>query len=393
VGLKPFIEASEKYNHILICSNNSKNGPFATNFEVVDRLFKGVFSNFFINEDLIYTAGFSGGSRLATAIAVLTKQIQGVIACGAGFSPNTNHQPFLKEKFDYVGLVGEKDMNYQEMLKVRGWLNKLGMNNELFINRDDHGWPPSKQIAKAFDWLEIQAYKKKIKPQQPNVVASFHQSLYEEARQFEEGNEMELTLWEYQRMNRNFGSFFKMDSIQKKIKAIQSTKRYKKEASRGIEIKKIEDQAKQKYIERFRLELNANKSPKNINWWKKELAKLDKDYSNSTNRHFQDLRYRLIYGIHVMAVEEWNIQLAKKAYSKALYCHRIVSILLPERVFPYFLIAKDYALQNMEDETIEYLKMAISKGLSKKSVITNDIAFYKYKDSKLFQELLDEIKE
>ena len=38
-----------------------------------------MFSDFNIDSKRIYTAGFSGGSRLASAIAVLTDQIQGVI--------------------------------------------------------------------------------------------------------------------------------------------------------------------------------------------------------------------------------------------------------------------------------------------------------------------------
>ncbi len=88
IGIHPFIKAAEKYNYILICSNNSKNGPYDQNFEIASRLFDKIFSDFSINPKRIYTAGFSGGARLASRITVLNEHIQGVIACGAGIASN-----------------------------------------------------------------------------------------------------------------------------------------------------------------------------------------------------------------------------------------------------------------------------------------------------------------
>jgi len=87
-GILPFAASAEKYGYILVCSNASRNGPFAENLRIAEDLFERLFSLFSVNEKRIYTAGFSGGSRLASTIAVLGKTIQGVIACGAGFAPN-----------------------------------------------------------------------------------------------------------------------------------------------------------------------------------------------------------------------------------------------------------------------------------------------------------------
>ena len=44
IGIKPFIPAAEKYNYILVCSNNSKNGPYDDNFGIANRLFDYVFA-------------------------------------------------------------------------------------------------------------------------------------------------------------------------------------------------------------------------------------------------------------------------------------------------------------------------------------------------------------
>ena len=37
VGITPFIKAAETYNYILVCSNDSKNGPYQRNFDITNR--------------------------------------------------------------------------------------------------------------------------------------------------------------------------------------------------------------------------------------------------------------------------------------------------------------------------------------------------------------------
>ena len=61
-------------------------------------------------------SGFSGGSRLACAIASLTDQFTGVIACGTGFPQIPEYIPSF-QKYAYVGLCGNRDFNYSKMIK------------------------------------------------------------------------------------------------------------------------------------------------------------------------------------------------------------------------------------------------------------------------------------
>ena len=282
IGVQPFIESAEKFNHILICSNNSKNGPLENNFNIINRLFDSVFETFSIDKNLIYTAGFSGGSRLATSVAVLTKQIQGVIACGAGFSPNNAHIPISKETFSYVGLVGYSDMNYQEMLKVKDWLDRFQISNEIFTYEDKHRWPPSSQIVKAFSWLELQAYIKNIKPKNEILIKEFYQSTYNTAIRLEHKNQLLPTVWEYERILRNFSRYYKLDSIKSKINQLKEGKAYSAELKKRKEIEMDEAKIRKKFVEKFSLEINKETTPKNFKWWRKELKKL-KEVNQDTN--------------------------------------------------------------------------------------------------------------
>ena len=132
VGIEPFILAAETYKYILVCSNNSKNGPTDINLEIANRLFESVSTEFNLNPSELYISGFSGGARLASSIAVNSVAFQGVIACGASFNEMDKFS-LQDASFSYVGMVGDTDMNYQEMIQNEEWLNKKGVPEDAFF--------------------------------------------------------------------------------------------------------------------------------------------------------------------------------------------------------------------------------------------------------------------
>ena len=354
-------------------------------------MFNVVFKTFNIDKNLIYTAGFSGGSRLATAVAVLTKQIQGVIACGAGFSQNNSHIPITKEDFSYVGLVGNRDMNYQEMLKVKDWLNRFQITNEIFINEDEHKWPPSSQISNAFSWLELQAYHKKLKPKNDQLIKDFYHNIYIKADSLEHKNQLIPAVWEYERISRNFSKYYKLDSIHQKVKQLKEEKSYKKEFKKREDIKNEEAKIRKKFVVKFNKELSENNNLKNYDWWFKELKKFNDKNLEHMDPDYDKMGERINYALYAMAIESSYSQLRNKNIKKALYCHHVVAVMIPEKSFPFYLLAKDYALLDNEDKFLEYIKLAVSKGFDNKNQIQNTKEFEKYKNSENFKLLLKEM--
>jgi hypothetical protein len=392
VGIKPFIEAAETYNYILVCSNDSRNGPFETNIDIINRLFESVFASFLLNEDRIYTAGFSGGSRLAATAAVLSKKITGVIACGAGFSSYILHKPMERKEFSYVGLIGEQDMNYQEMLSAQDWLDGLQMYNELFINGDEHNWPSSGQILKAFDWLELEAFRKYQKPINWFDVKKVYQRFYDEARASESQNKIESAVWEYQRLQRNFDYYYTLDSISEKVTKLKATSEYRTQVRERMSLKTEEATMRRGFVNRFASEIKKKPPILKVKWWQKKLDKLREEYLLSEDRQKQLLGIRVSNMIYSLAIESANIHLQDKDYNKSLYCHQVLAELQPKGSYPIFLIAKDYAQLNMEDETFEYLERAISMGFSEKKYILKATEFYRYRSSEWFKNLIENMK-
>src|SRR6478672_7438128 len=83
VSVKLFHDAAERYGYIVVGSNNSRN--FEDPSAAIRTLWADVKERYAIDPQRIYTAGLSGGARVASSVALACNHcIAGVIACGAG---------------------------------------------------------------------------------------------------------------------------------------------------------------------------------------------------------------------------------------------------------------------------------------------------------------------
>jgi hypothetical protein len=159
-GITPvelFSEAAEKFGYIIAGSNISENGPWEPILRAAETMMNDVESRFRIDKARRYTTGFSGGARVATSLAVLYGTFEGVIGCGAGFSPN--YPPYFDLQTCYIGLVGNCDFNYQEMMHLDEWLTKFNIDHYIYEYSGGHEWPPKEVISNAVEWLQFKAMK------------------------------------------------------------------------------------------------------------------------------------------------------------------------------------------------------------------------------------------
>ncbi len=324
IGIKPFIEASEKNNYILVCSNNTRNGPYQKNFDITNRLFDYVFSNFNIKEDRIFLAGFSGGARLASSIAVLTNKMAGVIACGAGFSTTQSHVPTI-QKFAYAAICGDLDMNFTEMIRSKEYMDKLNFNHTLFTYNGDHSWPPSKEIIKAFDWLEIQSHNKGVKIKTNIELKQSYQTNYALARNAELNKGWFQALENYERIVSTYSKFYNLDSIKTRIKRIKKNKEYKVSLKKFSKALVKEDLITEKLHTRF-LQDFINPDQSDMKWWKRELNVLEKPLGPEMDKMVKRLRYKVF---------AWTITMTNPYIKDATnieqkrYCDKIKKLVYP----------------------------------------------------------------
>jgi pimeloyl-ACP methyl ester carboxylesterase len=150
-GVEHLQAAAEKYGYIVAGSNNSRNGPPQVSLTAAQAMWTDIGKRFSINPKRIYTAGLSGGARIAMKVALDSDQIAGVIACSAGFPPGHRRSDL---KFVVFGTAGTEDFNYLEM---RQFDQELSSPHRVVIFEGGHTWLPSAVAIQAVEWLDLQA--------------------------------------------------------------------------------------------------------------------------------------------------------------------------------------------------------------------------------------------
>ena len=158
IPVERYQAAAEKYGYIVAGSNNSRNGSWAVSMTSAQAMMTDVAARFALNPQRIYTAGMSGGARVALGVALGLPNIAGVIASSAGYPDS---KPRKSVPFSLFGTAGTEDFNYLEMRHVD---RELTTPHHLAIFEGGHVWLSSELATDAVEWMEIQAMKAGRKP-------------------------------------------------------------------------------------------------------------------------------------------------------------------------------------------------------------------------------------
>ena len=377
--------AAEKYGYIIACSNDSRNGLFLDNYKIVEIFTTDVYSRFKIDDTRIYFSGFSGGSRVALSIAVLNNSIAGVIGCGAALSSNPEFHPNKSHDFVYIGLVGNKDMNYLEMFDMEEFMTSIGISNSLRIFEDGHRWPPSETMLDAIEYIEIEAMKKGLQP----IDSGFINMLFEKTKlqtlaQIDSGNLVEA-MHQYKNRIRTFKGIAEITEIEQNMQLLEQNKSFKKERksvekSRALEID---------YRSSFRLAAMQlqilNPVPDSLhNWWSFQLKKLRRMEAKESISQ-QLMAARLINMISAMSIEWSQDLIEKKRYYNARELIKLGVELNPNSYYYYYKLAIIEILNNNNDGALKALEIAVENGLDKNWLRSSDLN--KIRDTDQFKRL------
>ena len=326
IGIRPFIEAADKYNHVLICSNNSRNGSYERNFSIANNLFTHIFSHFNIKEDAMYLAGFSGGARLACAIASISNQFSGVVACGAGFPSVPEYKPNLQH-YAYVGLVGNRDMNYREMLKNKDYLQLLKFNSTLITYNGDHSWPLPEQITRAFDWLHLQKLKKSLSKSSDEIMGLYVDA-FKRIEAYKHENRLLRASEQYERIIQTFKDFIGVDSLIHQHQRLLASKAYKNQVLSFSSILKQEEKIANKLHSRMTSDFENPNNAK-FAWWKKELAKLDA-LDEKGDAETKNMVYRIKFDVFARAYSRKNSLLFEENQDQIRLAEQFITLIYPK---------------------------------------------------------------
>jgi hypothetical protein len=156
-GVERYRVAAEKYGYVVAGSNNSRNGPWNVGLDAAAAMIADVKRRLPIDAKRMYTAGMSGGARVAIMVAQNSSDIAGVLASSAGYST-----AFRKsERFPLFGSAGTEDFNYGEMRAVERLMTSP---HRVEVFDGGHTWLPIAMATDGVEWMELQAMKKGLRP-------------------------------------------------------------------------------------------------------------------------------------------------------------------------------------------------------------------------------------
>jgi predicted esterase len=166
VPVERYRQAAEKYGYIVAGSLNSRNGPWEVSMNAAKAMTADVKARFSIDPKRVYTAGMSGGARVAMKIALESRQIAGVFASSAGFPGEF----ISRVPFPVFGSAGTDDFNHLEMYQLD---RRMTSAHRVLYFEGGHTWLPAELAMQGVEWMELQAMKSGLRTRDAALLDSW----------------------------------------------------------------------------------------------------------------------------------------------------------------------------------------------------------------------------
>jgi len=393
VPLQSMRDAADRFGYVLACSKDTGNMvSFADNIKAAKAFWRDVATRFNIDQNRTYTAGFSGGARLASEIAIATGNIAGLIACGAGFRETSHARKTLP--FPIALLVGNQDMNYMEITDL---YQKLGFSKtprRLFRFEDGHVWPPSEVFMSAFSWLHLKAIQAELAPNQQTFVDEAWEKDLAHANQLLQAERTVDVQRHYEAMVADYEGLKDVTSANTQAKRIRNSVSYKRALQRRTRLENAEKVNQRKYVQKFReqeeqlpedlSELNAL-----MRHWINEKQRQDRFIAKANKEDEKLMSVRLNDFAWRMCSERANRLFVGGKYLEALFYYKVVNVYVPEYSYNMVLIAKCYGRLGAGKLAITFLSQAFKNGIPNSEAIASDASFDKIRPLPAFQALFE----
>ena len=288
--LRMFSGAAEQNNYILAASNKVNDSLSLTqNVLISRRMFNTVFTMFKIQKDRVYTAGFDGGARIASVMPTFMNQITGVISCGS----TVGNKEILSSKnpFHFVGIVGNEDFNYPEMVNMEKLFDLIKFPNQTLIFNGGHKWPSQHLLSRAMELFDLRAMTKKVIPVDTAFIENSYDSRLLEVNELIANSRAVQAydeLGEIMEVYRHFKDVDSLKSSRKTLKRGTAYKSQKRSLNTWLFKESLIKDDYDYYLEEDIFTYNYN----NLGWWNYQMGELKK-HRNSKNEFQRQMGVRL----------------------------------------------------------------------------------------------------
>lgn len=351
---------ADKYDIMLACSFNSRNFDNNSSGTALQAIYNDLVSNYAVDKSSVFLSGFSGGSRAASQLAIENKEyFHGVIACGAGFSDQQISPDF---KIPYAAIVGNKDMNYSELLDVNHYLDSIRNDNILIITEGGHDWPPVDYMELAVAWL----LQKKINP---NLLSELKNKWLQHSVQKITTDAGFANYFDVEQLSRIVSFKPEMDSL---LRAIPQNKTFEKDKRKFEESLDEENNYYTRLINTYTKAMSfTNIDSVEEEDWDKLIRQIH-IMQHSKNKYMQLAGTRCQDKSFRLCVEYTMVLLQGEQYVEAYNTAHIGTYFTPDNFNLPFFMAE--AAAGFDDKKLarENLKTSIHKGMTNRARATTD---------------------
>lgn len=363
--LSMFREAAEKEQFILAASNNVHDSlTISKNVLVSKSMFETLFAMVPIKQNGVFTAGFSDGARLASLMPTFLKEVKGVISMGATL-PNYAVLS-RKSPFHFVGIAGNEDFSYTEMLNGQKVLKDLKFQNNFIEFDGGEVWPQNDKIAEAMRILKLGQMAKGNWPKDSLFIRRSYASHLGNVSMLTTKNEPFKAHRLLEEVTTVYANLLNVDSLKQSSKTLRKTKLYRSQNRSLNNVLFKEAFIKEDYVfylEEDVLTYNYN----NLGWWQYQMEQLSK-YNTSNDVNEQKMGKRLKAYINALIADNIDIiNAADVVDTEALnFLWMLNTVTSPKSYESYLKIISYNAKIEDYDTALFYLDELLKNGYTNK---------------------------
>ncbi len=389
--LELYKEVAETYGFILAGSNNSRNFS-RDQGKAVNAIWQDTHARLGIEEHRSYASGFSGGARVAGAMALSGPQgqIAGVIAHGAGYPSNKTTG---KDDLPYLFAVGDQDFNWPEVINIRREREEQGSPYRVRVYAGRHQWAPGAVMEEAVQYMNLKAMQAGNLAPDAAFIDHLLDKTKAEAADAETRKDPIAQLSAYHSLVSDFAGLRDSKEFAEKLTLLQQSP-ILKAALKG-EREQMSDQLKleQEIIQKISsiADNSAPDTPALRIEVRQQMGALGDQAKHSKNETKRLIAGRAFSGIFVGAMEDGQQQLAARHFEKAEAYFDIMRQ-VSDDPWPVLLLADTHAAAGNRRLAIKDLQEAVKRGLKDRAVVESDPQLQSLKSEPEFQKVLAEME-
>ncbi len=379
--VRTYKDIAEKYEFVLIGSNFSKNGvEWQVTNDAIKALMDDTHSRINIDTKRVYAAGFSGGARVASSIAILDHGIAGVIGCAAGF-PKTGTE--FQNKFDYFGIVGNYDFNLIEMESLNEALAQNGFTHQLLTANGIHDWASAPDFQTALLWMQINAIKENLQSKNDTLINTFKND-------FDKRIANAITSKDWIAAHELLGGIVRtldglqdVSSYKKQLDEMTASVAYKDAVTLQTQLQQTEQNQQQELAGQF--------TAQDAQWWTKKIADMNHNIHSASNQQESQMNKRLLNFLGLVSYMNSNHALEGGDLNNAAKSLQVFKMADPKNPDCFYLSAIYYMKKGDQQQAISSLNEAASLGYSDVSLLIAEPAFNSLQNTVDFKKIVDKV--